>query len=276
MRPAIRWPAGDSVAWLPGSDWSQLQWTPLWGDGPQRFVAPYPASLLKLMVAVGIGIGIDRGLIDGWPDAVEPMITVSDNDATDTLVALLHSHRLIDVLNERLQALGLHTLQLHGSTAAGGWRNVDGAGVGQIHMTAWDTVRLLWLLDAGAPSAPWLPAGTVLLQPATRDGLRQLLQCQQLDEILSSGALRGLPGWVPGLPDAPAFAHKTGLTDSYASDAGIVQVAGSGTHYIVAVLTSLGHHHAPDPRGATTWRLPRLGAAIHALITPHRAAMPRR
>ena len=76
-----------------------------------------------------------------------------------------------------------------------------------------------------------------------------------------------MPGWVAGLPDAPAFAHKTGLTDSYASDAGIVHLPGGDTHYIVAVLTSLGHRHAPDPRAATTWRLPRLGAAIHALLS---------
>ncbi|MDQ2779437.1 MAG: class A beta-lactamase-related serine hydrolase [Pseudomonadota bacterium] len=268
--------AGESVAWLAESDWSTLQWTKLWGDGPQRFVAPYPASLLKLLVAVGVGIGIDRGLVAGWPDAVEPMITVSDNEATDAMVALLHRHRLIEALNARLQTLGLHTLQLNSTTAAGGWRNADGAGVGQIHMTAWDTVRLLWLLDAEAPPAPWLPPRTTLLQPATRDHLRTLLQRQQLDEILSSGAARHLPGWVLGAPDAPAFAHKTGLTDHYASDAGIVSVPGIDVHYIVAVLTSLGRRHAPDPRVATTWRVPKLGAAIHALMSGSTATLPSR
>ncbi|HRD97636.1 MAG TPA: hypothetical protein PLA97_14690, partial [Rubrivivax sp.] len=91
-----------------------------------------------------------------------------DNDATDACVALLHRTRMIDTLNQRLADLGLATLQLHGTTPAGGWRNADGAGVGRIQMTAWDTVRLLWLLNAGAPPAPWLPRGTTLLQPATR------------------------------------------------------------------------------------------------------------
>lgn len=266
--------AGTSVAFTHGSNWQSLTWTPLQGNrGLPRVVAPYPASLLKLMVAVGIGLALDRGLIGDWPDALAPMITISDNDATDTCVALLHRVGMVDVLNERFAELGLHTLQLNGTTPAGGWRNADGAGVGMIHMTAWDTVRLLWLLDADAPPAPWLSAAKAtlpLLQPATRDHLRAVLQRQQFDEILSSGSLRGVPGWLPGLPDAPGFAHKTGCTDSYASDAGILRVAGTATqaplHALVAVLSSLGRHHAPDPRCATTWRLPALGAAIESLL----------
>ena len=91
-----------------------------------------------------------------------------------------------------------------------------------------------------------------------------MLERQQLDHVLSSGTLRGLPGWLPGLPDAPAFAHKTGTTDNYASDAGIVQMG--DTHYIVAVLTSLGRRYAPHADCATSWRLPALGAAVHRLM----------
>ena len=199
----------ESPAWLPGANWSRLSWTPLHGDGAHRFVAPYPASLLKLMVAVGVGLAVDAGKT-AWPEVqstLEAMIVVSDNDATDACVALLHRRGMVGHLNQRLQQLGLHTLQLNRTTASGGWRNADGAGVGQIHMTAWDTVRLLWLLDADAPPAPWLPAQTALLQPATRDQLRAVLSRQQRDEVLSSGSLRAMPGWVPGLPDAPTFAH---------------------------------------------------------------------
>jgi hypothetical protein len=256
-------PQGQSVAWLPGADWSRLRWQPLAGSGPLRFVAPYPASLLKLMVAVGVGLAVDAGRC-AWPDELEPMITVSDNGATDRCVALLHRVGMVETLNERLQALQLPTLRLHRTTPAGGWRNGDGSGVGHIHMTAWDTVRLLWLLDAEAPPAPWLPPGTQLLQPATRDRLRGVLARQQLDEILSSGALRVVPGWVPGLPDAPAFAHKTGNTENYASDAGIVRTPEA--HYLVAVLSSLGKRHAPHPACATVWAVPALGAAVHALM----------
>ncbi len=268
----------DSMAWVPGADWSQLPWQPLWGAGPVRFVAPYPASLLKLMVAVGVALAVDEGRLPAWPEALEPMITVSDNEATETCVALLHQAGLLpDALNRRLAAWGLPTLQIHGTTARGGWRNPDGAGVGQIHMTAWDTVRLLWLLDDAAPEPPWLPqslpAAEARPSTASRAHLLGVLQRQQLDEVLSSASLRGLPGCVPGLPGAPAFAHKTGTTDNYASDAGIVRLdpaqAGPPTcgHAIVAVLSSLGRRYAPHDRCATTWRLPALGGAIHRWMT---------
>jgi hypothetical protein len=258
----------ESPLWAPGADWSRRDFAPLWGplEPPGlRFVAPYPASLLKLMVAVGVGLAVDAGRC-AWPDVqdtLEPMITVSSNEATDECVALLHRTGMVDALNARLQALALPTLRLLHTTPAGGWRNADGAGVGRIHMTAWDTVRLLWLLDADAPPAPWLPPGTTLLRPATREHLRGVLQRQQRDEILSSGALRGVPGWVRGGPDAPAFAHKTGTTDNYASDAGIVRTG--GLHYLVAVLTTLGRRFAPHARCATTWRLPALGAEIERI-----------
>lgn len=253
----------ESPPWLPGADWSRMGWQPLHGTGPHRFVAPYPASLLKLMVAVGVGLAVDAGKTP-WPDELEAMIVVSDNDATEACVALLHRCGMVDALNQRFAQLGLHTLQINRTTASGGWRNADGAGVGQIHMTAWDTVRLLWLLDADAPPAPWLPPHTLLLQPATRERLRAVLARQERNEVLSSGSLRAVPGWLPGLPDAPDFAHKTGTTANYASDAGIVRT--EGCHYLVAVLTSLGRRYAPHEACATTWRLPALGAAVHQLM----------
>jgi hypothetical protein len=263
---------GVSIAWAPSADWSRMAFQPLFGHSAVRVVAPYPASLLKLLVAVGVGLAVDNGLC-GWPAELEPMVVLSSNEATDTCVALLHRVGMVGTLNDSLRAWGLHTLQLNDTTPQGGWRNADGSGVGHIHMTAWDTVRLLWLLDADAPPPPWLPADCsklqpAKLQPATRQHLRAVLQRQQLDQVLSSGALKGVPGWQPGLPDAPAFAHKTGTTDNSASDAGIVKTASA--HYLVAVLTNLGRRYAaPDPpldRCATTWRLPALGAAIHHLI----------
>ena len=262
----------ESVAWLPGADWSRLDWAPICtppGAAPDRFVAPYPASLLKLMVAVGVGLAVDRGLCP-WPAALAAMIVHSDNAATDECVALLHHAGLLtpghdNVLNACFAAWDLHTLQLNETTPAGGWRNADGAGVGHIHMTAWDSVRLLWLLDPHAPPAPWLPAGTATLRPATRAHLHAVLARQQRDGILSSGTLRDVPGWVGGLPDAPRYAHKTGSTDNYASDAGIVR--DERRHYIVAVLSSLGRRYAAHERCVTTWRLPALGAALDALLT---------
>lgn len=303
--------AGSSIAWLPDADWSRLALPHLWGSGPHRFVAPYPASLVKLMVAIGVARAVDDGRA-GWDEPVrhgsgtrtlaqwaEAMMVLSDNDATSAVVARLHRAGALAPTNQ-LHALfaryGLPTLRLADTRPDGGWRNIDGAGVGHLQMTAWDTARALWLLDADAPAAPWLEPGTPpLLAPESRARVRWWLDDQARHEILSSTVLAGVRGWVQGLPARlperwivdggsvvagervypadvrPAsgagtrrFAHKTGATDNYASDAGIVR--GQRCHYIVALLTSLGRRYAPGSPCATTWRLPALGRAIDALF----------
>jgi hypothetical protein len=310
-----------SVAWLPDADWQRLRFPPLWGEGPNRFVAPYPASLAKLMLAVGVARLADQRRI-GWDDVIEyrgtagsvasmceDMIAVSGNDSASALVALLHRHRVLgpahDTLEDTFAVYGLPTLAFANTRPDGGWGNAAGAGVGQLRMTAWDTARLLWLIDADAPAAPWLAPGTPpLLGPDSRTRLRQWLEEQALHEILSSTALAGEPGWVAGLPavlperwidDAdgsmraggytfaadvrPAsraatlrFAHKTGNTENYAADAGIVRgrraeaLATRRCHYIVAFLSNLGTRYAPAAGCATTWRVPTLGRTIDAAL----------
>ena len=312
-----------SDAWLPGADWSRLHFEPLAGSGTQRFVAPYPASLVKLMVAVGMARQVDGGACD-WDspapfggctrpvaDWAEDMIVFSCNDSTSALVALLHTQRAIvresdhethNALHDAFAAQGLHTLRLADTRADGGWGNAAGAGVGHLQMTAWDSARLLWLLDADAPSAPWLaPGSPALVSDASRARIRTWLDDQALHEILSSTALAGVPGCVAGLPaELPArwigidgsvragrqasypadvraasqraqvrFAHKTGSTENYASDAGIVRgIAPHRRHYIVALITNLGTRYAPGEPCATPWRIPALGAAIDAAIAP--------
>ena len=312
-----------SDAWLPDADWSCLHFEPLAGSGPQRFVAPYPASLIKLMVAVGVARQVDAGTC-AWDtpathagrtraaaDWAEDMIVFSCNDSTSALVALLHAqgailrtaeHEVHNALHQAFEAQDLTTLRLADTRADGGWGNAAGAGVGHLQMTAWDSARLLWLLDADAPAAPWLAPGTpALVSSASRARIRAWLEDQALHEILSSTALAGVPGCVAGLPAAlpprwigadgsvqagadcafpadvrPAaqraevrFAHKTGTTENYASDAGIAQgIAPRRRHYIVALISNLGTRYSPAEPCATTWRLPALGAAIDAAIAP--------
>ena len=267
LADARRGPDGTSVAWVPGTDWRTLPeatFPPLAGDGPRRFIAPYPASLLKLMVAVGVGHLVDTGRAawdEPWPHGpaegalaptvaqwAQPMIETSSNEATSALVALLHDRGLIrragwrpdaadsgqelaNGLHALFAAQGLHTLRLANTKPDGGWFNRDGAGVGQLQMTAWDTVRLLWRLaeaalgeapaapmaapgrpdgparlrapgeDVAAPPAPWLPPGTPpLLSAASRARLWSWLGGQALHEVLSSTLQAGRPGWVPGIP----------------------------------------------------------------------------
>lgn len=313
---------GRSAAWLPGADWPRLSWRTLSGHhGQHRFVAPYPASLVKLMVLVGVAHQVDEGHARweqewAWQgrsrtvrDWAFDMTVISSNDATSALVALLHAVGAIrrelggEVRNEvhaLFEAQGLLTLRLHDTKPDGGWRNVDGAGVGQLQMTAWDTLRLLWLLDDAAPPAPWLPAGMPpLLRAESRAVVLTCLAEQGLHSQLSSSLLAGLPGWVPGIPARlparwlkpdgsawldrdliypgdlrpeqgrcdVAFAHKTGNTENYSADAGIVRGLGaSKRHYLIALTSNLGSRYAPHPLASTTWRIPALGAAIDAWL----------
>ena len=272
----VRDAAGDSYAWLPGADWSRITFPAWFGSGP-RFVAPYPASLLKMMVAVGVARLVDRGRSD-WAlplthagktrplaDWLFDMITVSSNEATSALVAHLHERGAIrregerevhNELHDVFKAHGLTGLMLANTRPDGGWGNGAGSGVGQIQMTAWDALRLMWRLDADAPTQP------ELVSPASRTVIRRALDAQTLHHNLSSESLRSLPGWVPGIP--ARFAHKTGNTQNYASDAGIVH--DGDLHYLIAVTTSLGTRYAPHAQASTTWRLPALGGAVHALL----------
>lgn len=71
---------------------------------------------------------------------------------------------------------------------------------------------------------------------------------------------------MPGIPGR--FAHKTGNTQNYTSDAGIVH--DGELHYLIAVTTSLGSRYAPHEKAATTWKLPALGAAVHEWLKTSR------
>jgi hypothetical protein len=278
----VRDAKGDSIAWLPGSDWSRMGFPAWFGTGP-RFVAPYPASLLKMMVAVGVGLLVDGGRSD-WTlplpyagktrpvgDWLHDMIVVSSNEATSALVAHLHARGGIrreadrEVHNEMhalFAAHGLPGLMIAHTRPDGGWGNGAGSGVGQIQMTAWDALRLMWRLDADAPPQP------PLVSPASRAVIRRALDAQELHHNLNSESLRALPGWVPGIPTPPAtFAHKTGNTQNYTSDAGIVH--DGGLHYLIAITTSLGSRYAPHVDASTTWKIPALGGAIHAWLKAH-------
>ncbi|MDR7335434.1 serine hydrolase [Roseateles asaccharophilus] len=273
----VRDAKGDSYAWLPGADWSRIAFPAWFGNGGPRFVAPYPASLLKMMVAVGVGLLVDSGRSDwalplAYKDKTRPvgdwlfdMIIVSSNEATSALVAHLHARGGIrreagrEVHNEMhtlFAALGLPGLMIANTQPDGGWGNGAGSGVGQIQMTAWDALRLMWRLDADAP------AQRALVSPASRDVIRRALDAQKLHHNLSSESLRALPGWVAGIPSR--FAHKTGNTQNYTSDAGIVH--DGELHYVIAITTSLGSRYAPHADASTTWKIPALGAAVHAWL----------
>lgn len=285
---------------------------------PQRrrgedFMAPYPASVFKLLLAfhverrVAVGAlrrgevvaeapappaGAGEGGAAPPPEArplaewLERMITESDNRATRAVLRHLHARREVARLNRDLAALGLDTLRVDGTMADGGrWAP------GEIHATAMDLARLLWLV-AGGPGVLWRNAAGA---PITRDALpevarqrlRRLLSGQALHEVLSAGSRCGAgPAGIPALVPArfldPAtgferaggqawgrdvrpcnaaaevrFLHKTGLTWNYASDAGIVEPLPGRPfrRYVVALVSAAGVRFV-DPEHAAAPRHP--------------------
>ncbi len=306
-----------SQFWLPGADWDLLAPESLLPDGSgDRFVLPYPTSMLKLMPAVRVMSLVDAGEIS-LDDALvyaginrtlaqwlDEMITVSSNTATFALTWLLHQlgdiqaeeppdqqalpcaqrterTELVNGVNALLAGLGLETLQFNNTRPCdGSFFNNAGSGVGFHHMSAWDTARLLWLIDPRAPAPSWLVDGEpvdvdFLSQPA-REHLLAVLAEQGLHEVLSTTATCGLPGRLPGIPArlperwidtdgavvvnglelsdnvTPCntfadveFAHKTGLSYNYGSNAGIVHGLDgiAERHYIIAFNANLGYRY---------------------------------
>lgn len=210
---------------------------------------------------------------------LDRMITYSSNKATCALLQQLHSLDQIKPMNDSFANLGLPTLQVKGTDAgAGGTWNP-----GSISMTAIDTARLLLLIN-GVDGVAWqtetgrnVRADNVLA-PRYQQWLRDLLGDQGFHEVLSTtnwcGAeypVSGMPALVPdrwidpddgtvkvgpipyGFDVRPCneaaevrFLHKTGLTENYGSDAGIVKpLAGEdGEQYIVAAFSNLGYRYS--------------------------------
>ncbi|HET9555409.1 MAG TPA: serine hydrolase, partial [Anaeromyxobacteraceae bacterium] len=266
------------------------------------FMAPYPASVFKLLVAFHLARRVDEGAVSlrtrvaAGPepgaevrpigDWLEAMVTESDNQATKALLWYLHAHGDVEKLNRRFAALGLATLRLDGTSPADGGRWAPG----EIHATAMDVARLLWLV-AGGPGVRWrAPSGRLVtaavLGAPGRALLRRLLAEQGFHELLSSGLLcgsapAGIPAPVPerfldaagaatvlGVPYGRdvrpcneaaqvRFLHKTGLTWNYAADAGLVEPLPGKPwrRYVVVLLSSAGTRYL-DPERASAPRHP--------------------
>ncbi len=240
---------------------------------------------------------------------LEKMLQLSDDRATFALLKQLHDlhqiqtlesdpdipcnqrqHRQdqINLLNQGLADLGLATLQInHTRPCDGSFYNRAGAGVGQIHMTAWDTARLLWLLDLTAPKPLWITPTSqkvnhrFLSEESKHYLVKDLIGEQGFHEALSTTTICDLPRVQPGIPallprrwiqsdgsvilqdndsiqtysrDVSScqraaevtFAHKTGLTQNYGSDVGIVRgisARGYRRHYIIAFFSNLGYRY---------------------------------
>jgi hypothetical protein len=292
------------------------------GEAAIDFTVPYPASNFKLLVAAKILELAARGdlrlddlfshgkrsrSLRAW---MADMITVSDDDSTQALVRALHAMGEAEKINELFERLGLSTLQMHDTSKTTGrsWHP------GKFHMSAWDTARLLWLLDPDAPPPAWkapggAPVDRGFIGAESRRMLLGFMSEQAYQDVLGTAGLcgvpktsRGIPAllperWIPDernggdrsarAPDIRAcnaaarvtFAHKTGLTHNFGSDAGIVRgIPGRARrHYIIAFFSNLGHRYTdadkasgPNPCEELgicyTQRIAALGAAVDAAL----------
>ncbi len=161
----LRWEQGrfDGSGYGSGSDI-----VPGREDAPLRYMASYPASLLKSMAAFGLVFLSDHGVIDvnsnytynGVTKSIttwtEEMIQYSNNTSSQAMIKMLHEVQYegvsgIRYLNDELQRLGMKSLQLEGTSAStgGGWSN------GGVNMTSFDTAKLDLLLDGGNGGVLW-------------------------------------------------------------------------------------------------------------------------
>lgn len=207
-------------------------------DGRKPFMAPYPASVLKVMVGYSILRAVDDGLLPldqklrftnvkgetcgspasnprgfkpkpqngatatvrGWMDQ---MITVSDNYATCVLLQALYDVGRLDESNQHFAELGLETLRMQPRLpeVGSGWLS------GTMTMGALDTARLL-LIVSGAPGTLWSVGDRAVtaaeLSPSSRAFFLELLRQQSFNEVLNPVNRCGAPvtAAVQGIPSS--------------------------------------------------------------------------
>lgn len=292
-------------------------------NAPIQFMAPYPASLFKAMVAFHTLRMIDAGKLTldtdynyepagGKADSrkirvwLDEMITVSDNYATSALLKLFHDKNEIENLNAEFRRLNLPTLQINATDAKTG----RGWNTAQITLTAHDIARMFWLVQGG-PGEFWKdahgqPITEKILSPESRTFFLKILSEQAFNDCLTTANYPGAKHVRPGIPSRVAerwinptnghvivedtdygvdiraanataevnFAHKTGLTFNYGSDAGIVtSLPGKPfRHYIIAFIANLGNRYA-DEQFATNKNFPAFQKISPIVYTQRIAAL---
>jgi hypothetical protein len=190
-------------------------------NAPYQFMAPYPASLFKSMVAFHVMRMIDASKlsldseynfqpIGAKPDSrkirvwLDAMITVSDNLATQALLKMFHDQNEIESLNREFRELNLPTLQINGTDP----KNGRGWDTAKITLTAWDIARMFWLIDGGAKNfwndANGQPITEKILSEDSRAFLKKILSEQGFNNGLTTANFPGTKNVPPGIPSRVA------------------------------------------------------------------------
>ncbi len=146
-------------------------------------------------------------------ETVTTMITISDNTATNMIIARLGGY---DALNQRFQDWGLQQTEVKQWLPDLGGTNV---------MSPVDVVNLLIRLERG-----------------------ELVSLRSRDRILSTlTAVKNRQLLPQGLDEKAVIAHKTGTLGGVLADVGLVDVP-NGKRYAIAVITKRPRH---DPQAQT-------------------------
>ncbi|MDX3103239.1 serine hydrolase [Nonomuraea angiospora] len=217
----VRWRQWDDAGWYANHGQGTIDVVPGRENASIDFMSPYPASVLKLMVAFGVLRLVDQGQIslddtyDYQPTTISSLcgpassntvrnyldasLTWSSNAATCAMVKLLHDRGAVDGLNQTFQDLGLETLQLKNTNPANGarWGN-------PVTMSSLDTAKLLMLVNGGLGTLWTAPNGTAVtaavLSDASRAFFKGKLGDQGMNVALSTTNWCGAAYPAPGIP----------------------------------------------------------------------------
>ncbi|MDP9799457.1 hypothetical protein J2S43_007969 [Catenuloplanes nepalensis] len=241
----VRWREWDDAGWYANAAQGTVDIVPGREDASLDFMSPYPASVLKLMVAFGVLRLVDQGVADldetyayrptepstlCGPDFddtlrgyLDRMITVSSNEAGCALIKFLWDHDAVDGLNQTFQDLGLETLRLRNTRPSNGGRWTN-----EITMTSLDTAKLLAIINGG-PGTLWTtPDGHRVtrneLSHASREFFAATLRQQGYNWMLSTPNFCGRDYPAAGIPQkvAPRWIAEDGTitlgTDAFGED----------------------------------------------------------
>ncbi|WP_051797616.1 serine hydrolase [Catenuloplanes japonicus] len=217
----VRWREWDDAGWYANQAQGTVDIVPGREDASLDFMSPYPASVLKLMVAFGVLRLVDSG-VAGLDDTytytptlasslcgpasentlrgyLDLSLTESSNEASCALIKFLWDHDAVNALNQTFQDLGLETLRLLNTRPENGGRWTN-----SLTMSSLDTAKLLAIVNGG-PGTLWTaPNGHRVtkneLSRASREFFLSTLRQQGWNWMLSTTNWCGRDYPAAGIP----------------------------------------------------------------------------
>lgn len=239
---------------------------PCWEHDDGRWI--YPASLIKLPLAVAAGQALAEGRLTWDTPVAVDAANLTPNDTPSPLVPGYRStvRELVTLMLQRSDNVATNLLfDVLGRERA----------TADVHALGYPRTFFRRKLSGALPLIDDPAASGRNSHPAREAA--DLLSALAEDRLPAAAALRAIlsTSWwdvklSPGLEPGDAFAHKTGDTDEVAHDAGILRLVG-GARWVVVVYTELPSSDANDRRFVAFMRALRpllAGRAGNAAFVP--------